>query len=314
MPLPLPNLDDRTYTELLEEAQALIPSLYPAWTDHNPTDPGIVLVELLAWLTETVIYRLNRVPEANYETFLKLLNGPDWTRTGDLDAAIRQTVLTLRQRHRATTCEDFEHLATVAWPTTEQGRQLQQAGHGTVRRACCIARRNLEFSDSAGQTAPGHVSLIVVTDQPPDRPELADELSTALWTYLDERRPLTTRHHVVAPDYVAVTVAATLFLQEDVLASVVRRQAVEAVRSFFHPVTGGADGQGWPFGRAVYVSEVYELLDAVPGVDYVEDVVLTSPEGDEREQDEAGALVGITLHEHELVAIAVAENNFTVVY
>ena len=47
MPLSLPNLDDRTYAGLVEEARALIPALCPEeWTDYNETDPGIALIEL----------------------------------------------------------------------------------------------------------------------------------------------------------------------------------------------------------------------------------------------------------------------------
>ena len=130
MPLPLPNLDDRTYNDLLEEARALIPSLYPEWTDHNPTDPGIILIELFAWLTEMTIYHLNRVPDASYIAFLRLLRGPDWRLEGELDkerldAEIRETVLTLRERYRAATCDDFEYLATQAWPKTAEAHTLR---------------------------------------------------------------------------------------------------------------------------------------------------------------------------------------------
>ena len=35
MPIPLPNLDDRTYADLTDEARALIPRLLRGWTDHN---------------------------------------------------------------------------------------------------------------------------------------------------------------------------------------------------------------------------------------------------------------------------------------
>src|SRR5690349_4133941 len=52
MPLPLPNLDDRSYTDLVEEARRLIPTYAPEWTNHNPSDPGIMLIELFAYLTE----------------------------------------------------------------------------------------------------------------------------------------------------------------------------------------------------------------------------------------------------------------------
>jgi hypothetical protein len=68
-----PNLDDRTWQDLVDEMRALIPVYAPHWTDHNPSDLGISLIELFAWLVEGVIYRLNRVPEKNYVAFLRLL-------------------------------------------------------------------------------------------------------------------------------------------------------------------------------------------------------------------------------------------------
>lgn len=160
MPLRLPDLDNRTYADLVAEAQGLIPSLYPEWTDHNPTDPGIILIELLAWLTEMMIYRVNRVPDANYNTFLKLLNGTEWARTGDMDVAIRETILALRERYRAATSEDFEYLATQKWPETEEARRLRDEGQGVVKRAFCVPRRDLESMDATVRAAPapGHVS------------------------------------------------------------------------------------------------------------------------------------------------------------
>lgn len=68
-----PNLDDRTWQDLVDEMKALIPKYAPQWTDHNPSDLGITLIELFAWLVEGLIYRLNRVPEKNYIAFLNLL-------------------------------------------------------------------------------------------------------------------------------------------------------------------------------------------------------------------------------------------------
>jgi predicted phage baseplate assembly protein len=61
MPLALPNLDDRRWTDLIDEARALIPVLAPSWTDQNPSEPGITLIELLAFIAEQDIYRLNRI-------------------------------------------------------------------------------------------------------------------------------------------------------------------------------------------------------------------------------------------------------------
>jgi hypothetical protein len=313
MPLPLPDLDNRTYAELLEDARSLIPNLDLAWTDHNPTDPGIVLTELLAWLTEMVIYRVNRVPQANYVTFLKLLNGTEWNPSGNLDADIREAVLALRERYRAVTCADFEYLVTQRWPLTAQAQMLQ-AEHGTVRRAHCIPRRNLALTDPARrrEVAAGHISLVVVTDNLPEQPGLSATLRQALEDYLDERRLLTMRHHVVGADYVPVRITATLFLQEDARGEDVRRRAVAAVRAFFHPLNGGSNNRGWPFGRDVYISEVYELLEKVSGVNYVEEIELTTPDAAREQRADADTQIGIALDAHELAAIEVDEESFAI--
>lgn len=68
-----PNLDDRTWQVLVDQMRALIPRYAPGWTDHNPSDLGVTLIELFAWLTEGVVYRLNQVPDKNYVAFLNLL-------------------------------------------------------------------------------------------------------------------------------------------------------------------------------------------------------------------------------------------------
>src|SRR5512142_428151 len=73
MPLPIPNLDDRTFQDLVDEAKRRIPRYCPSWTDHNVSDPGITLIELFAWMTEQYIYRLNQVPDKNYIAFLDLI-------------------------------------------------------------------------------------------------------------------------------------------------------------------------------------------------------------------------------------------------
>jgi hypothetical protein len=73
MPLPLPSLDDRTWTDLTAEGTALIPRYAPNWTNWNASDPGITLVELFAWLTEMTIFRLDRIPPSHRRKFLELL-------------------------------------------------------------------------------------------------------------------------------------------------------------------------------------------------------------------------------------------------
>jgi hypothetical protein len=72
MSLILPDLDDRNWRDLVNQAVAQVPRWEPLWTDHNAHDPGITLIELLAWLTEQEIYRLNRITAADYRSYLRL--------------------------------------------------------------------------------------------------------------------------------------------------------------------------------------------------------------------------------------------------
>ncbi len=73
MTLPTPTLDDRRFQDIVDEAKRLIPRYCPEWTDHNVSDPGIALVELFAWMTDMLLYRLNQVPDRLYTKFLELM-------------------------------------------------------------------------------------------------------------------------------------------------------------------------------------------------------------------------------------------------
>lgn len=73
MALPVPNLDDRRFQDLVNESKRLVQQSCPTWTDHNVHDPGVTLIELFAWMSEQLIYRLNRVPDKVYVKFLELL-------------------------------------------------------------------------------------------------------------------------------------------------------------------------------------------------------------------------------------------------
>jgi hypothetical protein len=340
MPLALPNLDDRTYADLVDEAFSLIPTYAPEWTNRNPSDPGITLIELFAYLTEMLIYRLNRVPPDNVRAFLRLLNGPKPqpsvqdliqsllavhfagilphkpdSKPSDqktLADEIRESVAALRRPDRAVTAADFERLAREA--------------DSRVARSRCLPRRDLTPGDLASRSKEkaGHVSVVIV-------PKKADgitgvpskELIGKVSAYLDERRMLATKVHVVGPCYVRVRVEATLHLKPDAEEDKVRESALEALRRFLDPLKGGESGEGWPFGRNIYVSEIYNLLGQVPGVDYVSDdsVKLALPDQAGRElkwpgiqgllapgtggrsaaPEAEGKLVGILLHPDELV-------------
>ncbi len=73
MPLPTPELDDRSFQDIVDEAKRLIPRYCPEWTNHNLSDPGVALIELFAWMSEMIIFRLNQVPDRLYTKFLDLV-------------------------------------------------------------------------------------------------------------------------------------------------------------------------------------------------------------------------------------------------
>ncbi len=324
MPLPLPNLDDRTYDDLVQEAIALIPTYAPDWTNHNPSDPGITLIELFAYLTEILIYRLNRVTPANQYAFLKLLNGSGWHPAAEKSLAeeTRETVLKLRDCDRAITCEDFERLTLAANATLPPGQPK-------VARVRCIPRRNLatENPDAQPVELAGHVSVVVVPSVPLDRDgrSLPDRefdppspvLLQAVAQYLEPRRLLTARVHVVGARYVSIDVHLTLHLTRDALEKTVRLRAEAALKQFLNPRLGGAEGKGWEFGRNVFVSEIYQLLDGVLGVEFVtptetrDELSLHNPQQPDRLlqssdrllRSEDGSLIGIALYDGELVAL-----------
>jgi hypothetical protein len=76
MPITIPSIDDRRYQDLRDEALRRIPVHNPEWTNFNRSDPGVTLVEVFAFLTESLLYRANQIPERNRRKFLKLLGVP----------------------------------------------------------------------------------------------------------------------------------------------------------------------------------------------------------------------------------------------
>ena len=76
MPIQAPSLDKRRYQDILNEALARIPVHNPEWTNFNPSDPGVTLIEVFSFLTENLLYVSNRVPDHNRLKFLELLGIP----------------------------------------------------------------------------------------------------------------------------------------------------------------------------------------------------------------------------------------------
>jgi hypothetical protein len=317
MPLRLVNLDDLTWEDLTAEARSLIPARSPAWTNHNPSDPGITLVELFAYFSEGLMYELNRISSNNQLAFLRLIHGPGWKAKKSLADERLAAVLEMRQPHRAVTAEDFEKLTLAVNETLERSSQEG------VARVKCIFRRNLENPDPAAQIteAPGHVSVVVV---PTRHSRVSTELLRKVEHALEAARLLTTRIHVVRPRFVTLSVRITLVARHGTDPKALQDEACQRLEMFFDPIEGGFDGKGWPFGRSVYLSELYRMLDQVPGVDYVtrsmrpgtreemDELVVASTEEARLRRNKQGELEAIELNSDELVNARIDGNDITV--
>lgn len=73
MALISPTLDNRSFEQLRDELIKRIPVYAPEWTNHNASDPGIALLELFAYLGESLLYRFNQIPDTTKIEFLRLL-------------------------------------------------------------------------------------------------------------------------------------------------------------------------------------------------------------------------------------------------
>ncbi len=463
MAIPIPNLDDRTFSDLVEELRALIPRYAPDWTDHNVSDPGIMLIELFAWLAEALIYRLNRIPDASEARFLELLgavfqparpatirlrltvrdiavplsipkgtvilaqnpgspdttpfetlhdvvlqadgvrvvarqsayvdgeevgissgkplqavplarsfvffdldsplpcvpevavdgvawsfresfldsgqedqhftvdprvnaicfgdgtkgkippagagiavsyrytlgkggnilSGASFTFSGDLGSQVSisleedggvvegtdpsdiqearvRVARELKRRWRAITDDDFRALL-VSEPVEELEHR--------IARVECLPELELTSSGTV-QHRPGYITVVIVPETRDEKPFPTPECIEDVKKILEERRLITSRLHVTGPGYTDVKIRARVVLQPRQPTVSTSERIVGNLEAFFHPLTGGPQGKGWPFGRDVYPSEVYQVIEATEGVDHVESIGLyTRDEG-----------------------------------
>ncbi|MER5311651.1 putative baseplate assembly protein [Streptomyces sp. NPDC002773] len=178
-----------------------------------------------------------------------------------VEEAKSRAPISLRAQERAVTARDYEELAHRAAPE--------------AARISCLAADAAEAGENA-------VRVLVVPQAVPDRggrlrfEQLVpgEELLSRVTGFLDERRPLGTRLAVGPPFYQGVTVVATLHSFRAAEAERVRAEALDTLYAYLDPLTGGAHGEGWPFGRPLRAGEVFAALQRVPGVELVDEVLL----------------------------------------
>jgi predicted phage baseplate assembly protein len=165
----------------------------------------------------------------------------------DIGTAMDRAPRILKARDRAVTSGDFELLAMEA---------------GTIARAKALPLVHPEFP---GMAVPGTITVVLIPELagsleeqlkvPSARP--VESLLRTVCNYLDARRLLTTELYVVGPIYVPVTVRLVGVIAPGADAAEASQALNLAMRRFFHPIYGGSDGKGWPFGGTIRYADLY---------------------------------------------------------
>ena len=175
------------------------------------------------------------------------------------DSLIRRGPVAMRHRDRAVTAQDYEDIAMLASPE--------------VARVKCVPLKDL----TTKQTQTGLVSLVVVPFSTEATPYPTLELLDAVRAHLDARRAAGPRLVLVGPEYVRVTVSAEVVPGSPDTAGHLAADVSAALTRYLHPLTGGAAGEGWGFGRKPHASDIYAVIESVAGVGYVRSIRLSGP-------------------------------------
>ena len=190
-----------------------------------------------------------------------------------LDDVVARGPRVLRHRQRAVTAQDVEDLAWEASTEVARAKAVVPAQYDPytlwIDPDDPVLPANFPTSDA------GRFGVIVVPDSASARPAPGYGLLMQVRAYLEERCVATVRPWVAGPEWIDVAVAATVVPADIGAADQVHDAVVAALSTYLHPLTGGLDGAGWAFGRKPHESEVYAVVERVPGVDHVTALGLT---------------------------------------
>lgn len=217
-----------------------------------------------------------------------------------LERAKMRTREIIRIRNRAVTAEDYEFLA---------GK-----GSSGVGRAHCIQPTTHPSRSRKPLVRPGTVRVLIIPQLSralamPRPADLGVPAATIkdVYAFLDERRLLTATLEVDEPDYVFLSTEISLVADPRADADMVANRVQEALFTYFHPLFGGPNGDGWPFRRSITLADVYAQVGSVRGVAFLLDAKLYTSKIQNREEGLLGAeqiqsnAEGIRLEEGEMV-------------
>jgi predicted phage baseplate assembly protein len=210
---------------------------------------------LPAGAIKTLVTSVTGIDDAAVANLLPATGGRD---EETLAQAKKRAPGALRSRCRAVTAGDFEYLAAQV---------------ADVARARALP---LFHPDFPGVQVPGVVTVIVVPDGGPANPRSLPSEGTlrSVCALLDQRRLLTAEVYVIAPSYQRVEIQGQAIADDSADLAEVATAIETVLLAYFHPLTGGEDGTGWPFGGTIYYSRVSQKVQNVPGVSSLQSLTI----------------------------------------
>jgi predicted phage baseplate assembly protein len=175
----------------------------------------------------------------------------------------------IRTLSRAVTPEDFVALALLT-----PGARIQRATAIPLQRPQTQVVRSADGSVITPPPAPGVVTVIVVPDGPdPQKPVANDQTMAAVAAYLDRFRLVTSEVYVTTTVYRQVEIQAKVTVLPGAVSGDVETALEAALLAFYNPLTGGQQRAGWDFGGTIYVSDAYQQILKVAGVERIEGTI-----------------------------------------
>lgn len=302
MTLQIPELSKRTYKEMEEDMLASIPKLSSEWTNFNPSDPGITIIELLCWIEENVLYKVDRIQEETYINLLRLVAGTSGADDlellldnvkqdiehkkileflKDLESGNKKSIDEIKafalnfmqSRYRAVIEVDFQYLAIEATDSEHyDGAMVKRTiinsypVQGKVE-IVVVSENNNKYET---QSSEGILEISLGVGP-------QDEYSPLVKTvkdYLEVRKLVGTIIDVKSPGFTPINIELEILCKPHVVIDTVMNSVKDGILKLLDPLEGGADGSGWPYNRPLTIYELSHIIEETDGVERAESIVL----------------------------------------
>ncbi len=289
MPIKLPNLDTKTYKDISDEMIASIPKYTNLWTNHNPSDPGITILELIAWVEETTLYRINRIPDESYVNFLRLLAGASGI--DEVNRLLQNPNLYRSDRKILEFLKEIEEGSKKSVPEIKAAAlQFLISRYRAVTEAD-FRELTIEATDSdvfdakvkrAVVSADGDkVEIIIVPDRWDDYENLGEaekqdnynKLIGYVKEYLSPRKLIGTIVEVKQPVFADVEIDIKVICHRHAIPEKVERSIKDRIKQHLDPFYGGSEKKGWPYRRPLVIYEIAQIVEETDGVKRAESIL-----------------------------------------